>query len=91
MQRLLGYPELVYAHVPVAVNAQGQKLSKQTLAASVADADIRASLNAALAFLGQSQPQTDTPKSMLAEAAANWNLEAIPKTRDGPIPRILSA
>jgi len=91
LQRLLGFPDLIYAHVPVAVNEQGQKLSKQTLARSVADTDMRALLSAVLAFLGQRQPQTDTLKTMLAEAAANWDMQAIPRTRYGPIPRILSA
>ncbi len=33
LQRLLGYPELSYLHAPVAINAHGQKLSKQTRAA----------------------------------------------------------
>src|SRR3954471_12891151 len=35
LQKLLGYPQPTYLHIPVAVNDQGQKLSKQTLAPPV--------------------------------------------------------
>jgi glutamyl-Q tRNA(Asp) synthetase len=91
LQRLLGFPALLYGHVPIAVNERGQKLSKQTLARSIAEADMRILINAALVFLGQSQPQTDTPKAMLGEAIANWDQQAIPRTRYDPIPSNLSA
>ena len=37
LQRLLGYPPLSYLHVPVAINAAGEKLSKQTGAAPLPD------------------------------------------------------
>ncbi|MGE4112278.1 MAG: tRNA glutamyl-Q(34) synthetase GluQRS, partial [Burkholderiales bacterium] len=53
LQQLLGYATPRYAHLPVAVNVMGEKLSKQTLAQAV---DITApvqALNMALAFLGQ--------------------------------------
>lgn len=91
LQGLLGYPELRYAHIPVAVNEQGQKLSKQTLAPSLADADAALVLKEALHFLGQRQPQTDTPKTILAEAVTHWKPQDIPKTRYRLIPRKLSA
>ena len=64
LQRLLGAPTPRYLHVPVAVNAAGEKLSKQTGAAAIqGTAD---ELVAALRFLGQ---DADT----LDEAVHRWN------------------
>jgi glutamyl-Q tRNA(Asp) synthetase len=48
LQRLLGVATPRYLHVPVATNAAGEKLSKQTRAADAGPRDIRA----ALEFLG---------------------------------------
>ncbi len=71
LQRLLGYPTPRYLHVPTAVNAAGEKLSKQTGAAPVRGHG----LARALAFLGQRE--TDD----LAEAVRNWDPAAIPRQR----------
>jgi glutamyl-Q tRNA(Asp) synthetase len=73
LQRLLGYPTPRYLHVPAAVNAAGEKLSKQTGAKPVA-AEPHA-IRRALSFLGQ--PETDD----LQEAARNWNPALIPARR----------
>lgn len=91
LQSLLGLPVLSYAHVPIAVNEAGQKLSKQTLAQSVAEADISTQISAALAFLGQPPTQSGAPRDMLAEAASKWDLQAIPRTRHRPVSGNLSA
>src|SRR5512134_2356 len=56
LQRLLGYPTPRYLHLPVAINARGEKLSKQTLAAPIDSSPPAAALAAALRFLGQSPP-----------------------------------
>ena len=75
LQRLLGYPVPRYLHVPVAVNAAGEKLSKQTGAPGV-DASRRDELLArVLAFLGQ-RITTD-----LDEAVADWDPGRIPALR----------
>jgi glutamyl-Q tRNA(Asp) synthetase len=50
LQRLLGLPTPRYLHVPVAVNAAGEKLSKQTGATPI---DPKTDVPRALAFLGQ--------------------------------------
>jgi glutamyl-Q tRNA(Asp) synthetase len=71
LQRLLGYPTPRYLHVPAAVNAAGEKLSKQTSAAPVRGDELRR----ALAFLGQRE--TDD----LAEAVRGWSPAAIPRRR----------
>jgi glutamyl-Q tRNA(Asp) synthetase len=70
LQRLLGYPAPRYFHVPVAVNENGEKLSKQTGAAPVAEASD--ALRRAFAFLGQ--PATDD----LAEGLRNWDASRVP-------------
>lgn len=84
LQRLLGYPTPHYAHLPVATNAAGEKLSKQTLARAVDAQPPGAALLAALAFLGQNPP-AELARAPLAEiwrwAQAHWSLAAVPRTR----------
>jgi glutamyl-Q tRNA(Asp) synthetase len=75
LQRLLGVPMPRYLHVPVAVNAQGEKLSKQTGARPVDPSRPAEALAAALAFLGQ------PPAETLDEAVRNWNPSLIPARR----------
>jgi len=65
LQRALGLPTPRYLHIPAAVNAEGEKLSKQTGAAPIGGG--REALRRALWFLGQ--PETDD----LAQAVRNWN------------------
>jgi glutamyl-Q tRNA(Asp) synthetase len=65
LQRLLGYPQPRYLHIPAAVNAAGEKLSKQTGAAPVGAR--KNVLREALAFLGQQETGD------LGEAVRNWN------------------
>lgn len=80
LQRLLGYPQPRYAHLPVIANRQGQKLSKQTFATAL-DADVMRNLRAALDFLAQPAPPDDrrNPEALLTWAAAHWNPAAIPR------------
>jgi glutamyl-Q tRNA(Asp) synthetase len=75
LQRLLGYATPRYLHVPAAVNAAGEKLSKQTGAKPLEPARWREDLRAALAFLGQ--PETDD----LAQAVRAWNPRLIAARR----------
>jgi len=75
LQRLLGYPQPRYLHVPAAVNAAGEKLSKQTGAAAIDVSRRGHELRRALAFLGQ--PQTDD----LTAAVKSWNPALIPARR----------
>ena len=72
LQRLLGLPTPRYLHVPAAVNAAGEKLSKQTGAAPIAG---KQSLRLALRFLGQRE--TDE----LDQAVRHWNPALIPAQR----------
>lgn len=84
LQRQLGIPTPHYAHIPVASNAAGEKLSKQTLAPAIEAKDASAWLIKALAFLGQNPPFdliTNTPSEILSWAKQYWQLEKIPKQR----------
>jgi len=82
LQRLLGYSTPRYAHLPVAVNRDGQKLSKQTLAAPLLVEDAPAQLWEALRFLGQA-PLEDLKGSgiptLWAWALANWRMLKVPR------------
>lgn len=83
LQRLLGLPVPRHAHLPVVVNAQGEKLSKQTGAAALDARAPLAQLRKALALLGQPVPAGPaTIDELLAEAASSWHLERVPK---GPL------
>lgn len=87
LQQLLGLPALRYAHLPVAVNAQGEKLSKQTYATPISERRAAEALNSALAFLGQAPPAglvgADAAE-ILGWARAHWNVKAVPRTRALP-------
>ncbi len=87
LQRALGLPTPRYAHVPAAVNAAGEKLSKQTRAAPLDIADVPATLCRTLRFLGQAPPPdlaAATGDDVLAWARDNWRLERIPRSFTQP-------
>jgi glutamyl-Q tRNA(Asp) synthetase len=86
LQQCLGLATPEYAHLPVVVNAAGEKLSKQTRAAPVDISRPGPALFAALGFLGQRPPAelSAAPVSELwAWAMANWRLADVPR---GPAP-----
>ena len=79
LQRMLGLPEPRYLHLPVAVNARGEKLSKQTGARALAG-DPLASLLAAWRFLRQPDP-AGTLRGLAefqAHAAKAWTPARLP-------------
>lgn len=81
--RTLGWPEPQYLHLPVAVDAAGRKLSKQTLAPPVTDGDT-ASLIRALAFLNHPPPSElhGAPAAELwAWARCAWRRDRLPAVR----------
>jgi glutamyl-Q tRNA(Asp) synthetase len=84
LQQLLNLPTPRYAHLPVATNAQGAKLSKQTLAKPVDSARTDELLVSALRFLGQ-DPPAKLQKSPLDEiwrwALENWTIARVPRRR----------
>lgn len=88
LQALLGYPAPVYAHIPVAVHANGDKLSKLTGAPGLALDTAAGNLVDALRALGQA-PDPALASAPLAEiwawAFEHWSLEPLEgKTSIGP-------
>jgi glutamyl-Q tRNA(Asp) synthetase len=79
LQRLLGYPTPRYVHIPIATNADGEKLSKQTRARAVDPAHAGAQLAAALDFLGQPKPTVTAPSRMLEQAVESWDPARVPR------------
>ena len=79
LQQCLGLLTPRYAHLPLLYNAEGQKLSKQNLARSVALDPVIAALRLLLEALGQSVPQTaPSVQQLLTAAIADWDLGRIP-------------
>lgn len=84
LQRLLGLPTPAYAHLPVAVNAAGEKLSKQTGAGAVSDAAALPLLRRVLLFLGQAAPaelEQGEIASLWRYAISHWKPERVPRVR----------
>ena len=80
LQRLLGLDTPAYMHLPVAVNSQGEKLSKQTLAAPVDARNVSSTLWRALEFLRQQQPAelaSCKPEEILEWAVAHWDKDRL--------------
>jgi glutamyl-Q tRNA(Asp) synthetase len=89
LQRLLGVPTPRYLHLPVATNAHGEKLSKQTGATPIDHARPGAALAAALRFLGQHVDDdlvSGQPEALLSAAIGRWDRASIPRARSGPAP-----
>lgn len=82
LQRCLGFATPEYAHLPVAANAAGEKLSKQTRAAPLRTDRAAAELVGALRFLGQPAP-SGLENAPIGEvwtwAKTNWDFSAIPR------------
>jgi glutamyl-Q tRNA(Asp) synthetase len=88
LQRALGYPTPRYLHFPVATDAAGDKLSKQTLARAVDPSRAATLIAAALSFLGQPPVDSRSPAEMLAQAAGQWHVGGIPKSVSARAPGV---
>lgn len=81
LQQMLGLPTLRYGHLPVAVDEQGNKLSKQHHAPPLDEHHPGPALWAALRFLAQAPPPAlikAPPAEILGWALAHWQLERVP-------------
>ncbi len=86
LQQALSLPRPRYAHLPVAVNAIGQKLSKQTHAPDTAGEPAGVLWHRVLSFLGHAPPGTlaTGPVQALQDwALAHWDPRRAPR-RQGP-------
>ncbi len=83
--QLLGQQAPQYGHLPLAVTAPGQKLSKQNHAADIRQQPVAASMTAALTLLGHPPPSmlTNAPcHELLSWALQHWQLQQVPKQRE---------
>ena len=89
LQRLLGYRTPGYAHIPVAVNSSGQKLSKMTGARALPLDNAGPTLFAALRALQQGPPD-DLAAAGVATiwewATEHWTLDPLMNQRNVPEP-----
>ena len=78
--RLLGLPAPRYVHLPIAIDRNGQKLSKQTGATAIDTTRPMAVLHAVLEFLNQPTPASRegaTVQEFWCHAIANWDLRRV--------------
>jgi len=81
LQRLLQLPQPDYAHVPIATNINGEKLSKQNNAPAIDGTHAVLNLIKALEFLGQNPPAAryfDSAEDVIAWALRHWQLQRVP-------------
>ena len=83
LYQLFGWKVPDYIHLPLALNPQGAKLSKQNHAPALPKGDPRPVLIAALQFLGQQAEahwQDFSVEQILQSAVKNWRLTAVPES-----------
>ena len=89
LQELLTLATPAYLHLPIALNAAGEKLSKQTLARGVQTHRAAAVLTEVLSFLGHAPPGEVTAQGVTALwqwAVPNWKRERLPHVLAAPAP-----
>jgi glutamyl-Q tRNA(Asp) synthetase len=87
LQQLLDLPTPAYLHIPVALDASGEKLSKQTQARAL-PADPLPAMLAAWRFLDQRTPEArpNSPGDFLAFAVRAWSRSRLPPVPMLPAP-----
>lgn len=82
LQQALGYATPLYMHVPVVLDGQGCKLSKQTLAAPLDDQAPLSALRQAGRFLGLPEiGRAVSARAWMAEAVGLWDAAVLPVLR----------
>jgi glutamyl-Q tRNA(Asp) synthetase len=81
LNSLLNYKQASYAHIPILVNTQGQKLSKQTFAKEIDNQDPLTILLSAHSYLNQVPFDKKPPntKQFWQHIIKHWNLNKIAK------------
>jgi glutamyl-Q tRNA(Asp) synthetase len=77
LQQLLGLATPAYAHLPLVLGNDGQKLSKQNLAPSISERDVLTTLRQAWAFLHQRPLACDTVASFVQAAGDEFDFARI--------------
>jgi glutamyl-Q tRNA(Asp) synthetase len=90
LQNLLRLPTPTYGHIPIAVDQQGRKLSKQNVAPSLDCQAAPKNLTNAISWLGLSLPdklsQTNHCNELLAWAVAHWSHDKVPRIQQNQNP-----
>lgn len=82
LQEALGLAAPAYLHLPVVLDDRGEKLSKQTLAAPIADANPLPTLRQAAGFLGLVMgAEIETLAAFWQRAGQLWNRARLPPLR----------
>lgn len=87
---VISVPAITYGHLPMATNAEGQKLSKQNHAAALIAGEESQNLWLALEWLQQQPPaelKAESVERILDWAINNWAIESIPKQIALPAPK----
>jgi glutamyl-Q tRNA(Asp) synthetase len=88
LQQGLNLPTPTYGHIPLIMNDQGQKLSKQNFAQAITTEAAPALMSQAIQRLGQALPAELVAAPVvdqLSWATQNWNRTLIPCHRQDPI------
>lgn len=88
LQQCLGYPQPTYMHLPLVINDQGQKLSKQNQAKALDLNTPEQNLHQALTFLNQQPPAmlaNESCSSQLQWAIEHWDIQKITPSNAGII------
>ena len=83
LQTLLGLSRPQYLHIPIAINSEGEKLSKQTFAAPLDKRNPVKPWLQSLQFLGMQPPQDAAQsdlQSLIKWAIEHWQTSNIPKS-----------
>jgi len=84
LQRCLSLPTPSYAHHPVAIGADGKKLSKRFGSDPLARSSTEQALEASLHFLGQPCPAGLSLAGLWEWALEQWDLSAVPRSATLP-------
>ncbi len=87
LQQCLGLPAPIYLHLPVAIDAEGKKISKSDQAVPINSATPVQTLERALRFLGQVLPEESfsSVEELLGWAVKHWEIQAIPEKQTMPV------
>lgn len=83
LQRVLGLERPEYAHLPIALDPNGEKLSKRMGSDPISTLDPVDAMTAALRHLGHPPPAFATGSALMAWAVEHWALSRVPATHAG--------